>query len=68
MLLPKVCCCLCTFAYVCVVVAADYDVGSALFCELDAMAANAIMLIIRNAQVSWARLPAALFFFFYGGF
>jgi len=44
-----------------VVVAADYDVGFALFCGLDALAANAIMLIMKNAQIPGDRLPAALF-------
>jgi hypothetical protein len=41
------------------VVAADYDVASALFCGLDALAANNMMLIIRNAQIQGARLLAA---------
>jgi len=66
-LVRKVCWCLRPFAIVCVcvcvVVAADYAVGSALFCWLEALAASTIMLIVRNAQIPGARLPAALFFF-----
>jgi len=63
-LVRKICWCLCTFASVCVcvVVYVDYDVGSALFCGLNALAVNAIMLIIKNAQIPGARLPATLFF------
>ena len=52
------CVCVCVFA-----VAADYAVVSALFCGLDVLAANAIMLIIVNAQIPGARLPVALNFF-----
>jgi hypothetical protein len=52
--------CVCVCVCVVVVVAEDYAVGSALFCGLDALAANAIMLIIRNAQLPGARLPATL--------
>jgi hypothetical protein len=64
----KVCLCLCPFACVCVcvrvfAVAADYAVVSALFCGLDALAANAIMLIVMNAQIPGARLPVAQHFF-----
>jgi hypothetical protein len=44
-------------------VAADYAVGSALFCGLDALAANSIMLVIRNAQIPGVRLHVALNFF-----
>ena len=59
-----------TFVGACVLlpvcsVASDYAVGSALFCGLDVLAANTMMLIVTDAQIPEARLPAALNF--YGG-